>query len=365
MRWIAIIALVCLAGRFATVAQESAQDAEQELQKGTALTRSGSFTEAIPHLLAARGRVANEYAASFNLALCDVATRDFKAAIEILQDLRRTGHDGADVEDLLAQAYVGNGQSKEAIASLQKAGALSRRNEKLYLFVADSCADRGDYPLGLRVVDLGLKNLPQSAWLHYERGMILTLLDEFDQAKVDFELASTLAAGGEVAYLSAAQKDLFAGKIPDAIGAAREGIAKGSQNPMLLTVLGEALLRSGASPGEPEFAEAQTALERSVVLRPNDAGAQAALGRLYLNANRLSEAIAHLEKARQLEPGKPSVYANLAKAYQRHGNLPAAQEVLATLEKLNRAQAERISSAPGDRKVSYGATVEPQEKNRP
>src|SRR6266496_1416689 len=48
--------------------------AEQELQKGTALTRAGSFPEAIPHLLAARGRASNNYAASFNLALCYVAT---------------------------------------------------------------------------------------------------------------------------------------------------------------------------------------------------------------------------------------------------------------------------------------------------
>src|SRR5947207_1875873 len=35
--------------------------AEEELQKGTSLTRAASFAEAIPHLLAARGRASNEY----------------------------------------------------------------------------------------------------------------------------------------------------------------------------------------------------------------------------------------------------------------------------------------------------------------
>ena len=58
--------------------------AEEELQKGTALTRAGSFAEAIPHLLAARGRVSNDYAASFNVSLCYVATGQPTPAIPIL-----------------------------------------------------------------------------------------------------------------------------------------------------------------------------------------------------------------------------------------------------------------------------------------
>jgi len=44
----------------------------------------------------------------------------------------------------------------------------------------------------------------------------------------------------------------------------------------------------------------------------------------------------------------------LAKAYQRKGDVQLAQEALAKLESLNQAQAERIRSAPGERKMSYG-----------
>ena len=121
----------------------------------------------------------------------------------------------------------------------------------------------------------------------------------------------------------------------------------------MLTVLGEALLRSGISPDQPEFAEAQAALEKAVTQLPNDRSAQIALGSLYLMAGRLEDAIAHLEKARRLDPSKPSVYASLAKAYQRHGDRQPAEDALRTLEKLNRDQAERIGSAPGDRKLGY------------
>src|SRR6266567_8822075 len=83
-----------------SVAQEAATtsqpEAEQELRQGTALTRQGAFSEAIPYLLAARGRVANEYAASFNLALCYLGTGQFKPAMDLLNLLRTSGHDSVD-----------------------------------------------------------------------------------------------------------------------------------------------------------------------------------------------------------------------------------------------------------------------------
>jgi tetratricopeptide (TPR) repeat protein len=332
---------------------DSQQDADGELQTGTALTRKGLFREAIPHLLAARERGVGGYAANFNLALCYVATNQFKLAIDLLNSLRSGGHDSGDVENLLAQAYIGDAQPQQALASLQRAAALSPQDEKPFSFVAEACRDHEDYSLGLKVVDIGLRNLPRSARLHYERAMFLTQLDQLDQAKPEFELVGKLAPASEISYLAAAHREFLEGDIPSAIRAAREGVKRGYVNPALLTILGEALIRSGVSTGQPEFAEAQTALEKAVMQRPNDPATQLALGRIYLMNGRVADAIAHLETARQLEPGNQSVYANLAKAYRRRGDVQQAQDALATLQKLNQAQADRISSAPGDRKVGY------------
>jgi predicted Zn-dependent protease len=336
-------------------ARASNSQPEEELQEGTMLTRRGDFRQAIPHLLAARGKVSNEYAASFNLALCYVGSRQDQQAIDILHDLRNQGRDNAEVENLLAQAYIGKGQSSDALVAFEKAAAIVPQNEKLYLLVAEACVEHREFALGLKVVDIGLRNLPQSPRLHYQRAVLLSDVDQFDRARIDFALAGKLGQGSEIGYISAAHEALLSGDVSNAVQVAREGISQGFDRPILLTILGEALLRSGAAPGEPAWREAQTVLEKAVSEQENDATAQIALGQIYLAGGRFEDAIAHLERARQIEPDQPSVYAGLAKAYQHRGDPQRAQEALTTLEKLNQAQAEQIRSAPGDRKMGYGA----------
>jgi tetratricopeptide (TPR) repeat protein len=345
-------AIFVLGALFATCCAQENPTPVSELQTGISLTQSGNFAEAIPHLLAARGHVSDEYAASFDLALCYVGTRRFQEAISVLSGLTGGLHD-ADVYNLLSQAYVGDGQSQLALDNLKKAATLTPQNEKLYLFVADACMDNQHYDLGLKVVDLGLQHLPQSSRLHYQRAMFLALQDQLDIAKPDFELASNLDPGSNIAYIAKAQEHLFAGNIPSAIAVAREGIKNGHGSTILWTILGEALIRSGLIPGQPDFAEAEAVLEKSVADRPNYAGAQIDLGKLYLMENRLDAAIAHLEAGRHLEPGNPSSYSNLATAYRRQGNLEQARKMLAILSNLNQQQVEQISAAPGDHKASY------------
>jgi tetratricopeptide (TPR) repeat protein len=332
--------------------QNASAKFEAELQAGIWLTSHGDFTAAIPHLLDAHGHVSDEYAAGFDLALCYVGTGQFKEAIPLLTDLVGSPHD-ANVYNLLAQAYVGDGQPKNALDSFEKAAALAPTNEKLYLFVADSCMDSQNYQLGLKVVDDGLEGLPKSARLHYQRATFLAHLDQLDIARKDFELVSKIEPGSDIAYIAQAQEDLFAGNVSESIRMAREGIANHHQTAALLTILGQALFRSGLTPGEPEFAEAKAAFEKSVAARPNDAGAQIDLGKLYLMENNLDDAISHLQTARRLEPGNPSPYTNLAAAYRRRGDIKQAQRMLNILSDLNRQQEERIAAAPGDRKASY------------
>lgn len=329
--------------------------AREELRQGTALTRQGEFADAIRHLLAAQKTLGNDFALEFNLSLCYVGAGEYKKAVPILDGLRHQTHD-TNVENLLAQAYIGLGQHEEALAVIQQATAISPKNEKLFTYAGDACMDHQDFEFGLKIIELGLTSIPDSARLHYERAIFLSELDQLDRAKADFELASRLGQGTEIGYLAGSQQNLLVGNIDDAVRIAREGVKQGIENPALLTILGKALLRSGVMPGQPGFNEARSALEKSVSTHPNDASAQIALGQAYLVAGQVDDAIVHLEAARRMRPNQPSVYASLAKAYQRVGDSRRAEESLQALQALNLAQAEHIRSAPGERKMSYGGS---------
>jgi tetratricopeptide (TPR) repeat protein len=339
--------------------------AEHDLQLGIVLTRRGSFAEAIPHFLAARGRVPDEYALEFNLALCYVGTGEFEKAIAVLTALHAGRHEGVGVENLLAQAYAGNGQAVEAFEALQRAAAFTPKDEKLYLFVADAFLRRQEDAQSLRVIELGLEHLPESARLHYERGYLLSMLDDFDGAKPDFEQAMRLAPHSEIGYLAEAQENLLAGNLAEAIRVSRAATAEGLQDYQLLAILGEALIRAGASPGQAEFVEARAALEKSVAVRANYASAQIALGHVNLLDGRIDAAIEHLETGRRLTPQNPGAYSLLAAAYRKSGRLEQSKAILAILAKLNQEQAQRIRTAPGESKAIPGASGTSRAEKKP
>jgi tetratricopeptide (TPR) repeat protein len=325
--------------------------AEAELRTGIDLTSHGRFSEAIPHLLAADGHVADEQALRFDLALCYVGTSQFEDAIRTLGLLKASGYSNAHVENLFAQAYAGAGQSKEAFEALKRAASFAPNDERLYVFVADTCSDRQEFDLGLRVVEFGLTHLPKSARLHYERGYFLVLLDHWDPAQTEFDLAASLAPNAEIGFLAQAQKSRFAGDMANTIRVARQAVKQGRANFLSLTMLGDALIAAGATPGQAEFEEARSALEKAVELRPQSAGAQLSLGSLLLMENLLDRAIQHLEQARSLAPGNTAVYSPLALAYRKAGNKTGAAAALSELERLNAQQAEKIRTLPGDRRA--------------
>lgn len=333
-------------------------ESEVALRKGIDLTRAGRFQEAIPQFLVARGRVADEYAASFNLALCYVATRQTEPALAILRDLEKRGRAKSEVYSLLAQALVAGDQPEAAFDALQKAVALDPKNEKTYLFVADACMDNHKWAFGLKVLDTGLQHLPDSPRLHYEKGIFYSFVDEPDKSEDELRLVEKIAPGSVIASLAAAQRGLLDGDTLETIKSAREGIRKDPENYILLAILGQALIRNGVGPGQPEFDEAKAALEKSVAERPDYWVSQQALGQIYFMMDRVDDAIAHLEVAKRLAPSVVSVYSYLARAYRKQGDQARAQEMLSTLASLNRQQASRYKLAPPDHMAGYMGTRE-------
>jgi predicted Zn-dependent protease len=341
-----VVMAACIAVVLGAAALAAQTPADPDLREGITLTSQGRFNEAIPHFLAAQDRGVESFALQFNLALCYVGTRHFPDAIRILSAIP-SGPRAADVKDLLAQAYVGDHKEAAAWKTFQQAASLAPDRERLYVLVSQACLDEGLTDMGMRVVETGLKNLPGSARLHFQRGIFDSQNDDNEEARKDFAEAQRLAPASEIAYIAEAEQALIEGRMPDVIRSARAGIHAGHPHYLLQTMLGEALLRTGATPSTPEFIEAQGALEQAIAQRPAYSSSHVALGRVYLALGRNSDAVSQLETARRLDPRNKAVYPPLAAAYQRSSMTAQAKAALSALAELNREDAARIGAADG------------------
>lgn len=303
-------------------------DARAELETGAQLTARGYLEQAIPHLLAAQRGGSDPYATGINLGICYLGTGSYTQAITVLHGLDASGLGNAAIENLLAQAYIGNAQPQDALRSFRAAAVRTPKDEKLYAYLADACTDHKNYSLGLEIVDQGLQQLPSSARLHYEKGLFLSQLGRFEESGgSEFDRAAQLAPDTYIGFLALVQKALYEDDFATADKILHKAIQTGHRDYRMLSLLGTVLLHEGAAPGEPRFAEAKNALEESAQEKPDFSATQIALGKIYLMENQPQKAVDHLEIGRRLEPDNPAVYANLASAYDQLGDHAQARQM--------------------------------------
>jgi len=332
-----------------------------EFQAGLVLATHGQFAQAVPYFRTLREHFPESYDVAYNLAVCYVESKQYPKAIELLNEFSTRGPTTAELENLLAQAYEGSGQTTDALETLRQATLLAPADEKDYLDFAVVCFDHDFYQLGLDAVNVGLRHLPQSDRLTFQRGVFEAMLGHYDSAEQDFEASSRLAPERELAYVGLGLTYLQAAHLPEALRVLRDRVKtkQGGNDSMVLYLLGEALIRNGVNPATPDFTEAENALEKSVQIQPNYVRSHIDLAKLYLMENKLDEAIRHLKKARELDPKEKSVYSHLAIAYQRQGNAELAKEMSAIMAKLNAEDLSRVY--PVERAMKRGPAQGPAE----
>ena len=236
---------------------------------------------------------------------------------------------------MLAEAYEGNGETQRAVDSLRKAIALAPDDEDNYLDFAALCLDHQDFPAGLQVLTVGLGIHPKSDRLFFERALLYAMQDKFELAEKDFQQAALLAPNSDSSYRGLGRLYLESGNAAQAIETLRKRLREKPGDADLLYLLGEALVRSGAHPGDAAYQEAQSAFERSVKLDPNQCLPRVSLGKMYLEEDRATDAVAQLEQARTINPKEKSTYWQLAVAYRKLGETDNQKAVLSSLKKLN------------------------------
>src|SRR5882724_428920 len=298
-------------------------------QYSACLLKSGRTAEAVAILTRASAAMPASKNLQYNLGVAQLQSGKPKDAVATLKSLTSWSDPNSEELNLLAAAQLAAGDLEGSVASLRVAMRVAPADERNYLDLAILSLEHDSPTPALEVADAGIQNVPHPSFgLYSVRGMAQAELSHYDEAETDFAKSLELepqnagaVAGKSLYYTRTDQPD-------KAVVLLREKLRGATQDPVLNYLLADALVRAGAEPSNPEFKEAQVALQRCLHSKPNSVEALALAGKLYIKENALEQASQVLEQAVHSDPQ----------------NRAAMNQLLLVLRKLGRRE-EAIQSA--------------------
>jgi tetratricopeptide (TPR) repeat protein len=242
----------------------------------------------------------------------------------------------SDVEtlELASAAYEAANQTDQAVNLLKQAIYLDPTDVSLYLHFADISSVHQSFQVGINVVNDGISQQPKAAPLYFARGVLYVQTGQFDQAQADFEKAYELDPSQSLSAAAQGLAALEANDLDKALATVQAKLKAKPDDPTLLYLEADVLVKKEAEPGTPEFQLAMRSARRAIVLRPSLGPAHAVLAKLYLQANQYPEAIEQCKKALEIDPKDQTSLYRLIQALRKTGNdneVPALLKRLASI----------------------------------
>jgi tetratricopeptide (TPR) repeat protein len=308
-------------------------DPAAHLQAGVLLAGLGQFESAAGHFRRAMDGLPNPYDAGYNLVLAWSKSNHPDRAVEVGDELIRRGYRKPELYNLLSQAYEQSGRTKEAYGALRTATELDPTDETNYLDLMALCLDHQNWDLSLEIASIGLSKIPGSYRLHLHRGAVMAMRTQYEDAAKDFTAAVHAAPDKALPYVALALVKMQTNSNDEAIEILRERRKAAAPDYLTGWFLGEALNRTGVTPGTPGEEEAVAALRQAIQLNPRAEQARVLLGRFLLKRGDADGAIEQLTRALQLDPTDSSAVYQLAQAYRKRGDAARASELFAKVSK--------------------------------
>jgi tetratricopeptide (TPR) repeat protein len=317
----------------------SALPPELEMRMGTQMGKAGLYPQAVKLFQSLMARAGNSPNLSYNLGLAQSLAGDDQGAISTLES-DRSRKPSSDGLNLLAQVYEKTNQTQLAIDRLREATSLYPTDENNYLDLATICIDHNAFPLGIEVVEVGLKNKPGSQKLLIQLGLLHALSGRFDEARVEFDQANKQAPSRDLPIAAVELANIQQSRFGEAVHDLRKKVKQNGNSAILWYLLGKAVIINGAAPGRPEFTEAQSAFQEAIRLDPKLPYSYIELGKIYFQLGRTEESVPLFEKGIALAPQEPSSYYRLAMAYKKLNQTERANQMLDRLKEMNRRTRE-------------------------
>ncbi len=283
-------------------------------------------------------------AARYNLALADWRAGHFPDAQRVLEPALEGDHPAEDDLTLGAQIAEAQGNTERALELLRRAILLEPRDKDAYLDFANLAYQHASIQVGLDIVNLGLKQLPDEAELYFARGVLLCQIGKVEQAFADFNKANQLDP--KLSFVGVAQgiAQSQSHNSAAALAKLREQVKLHPDDAFASYLLAEALSEEGKPAGTPEYREEIEAAHRAVHLDPKRIEAHDLLASIYLQSGDTKDAIDESQAALAINPKDAQALYHLVLAVRktdRKDELPGLLKRLMEARKEAETEAEQ------------------------
>jgi len=312
----------------------AATTATARAELGAALLEVKLFEEAAAELSHAVAVEPSNVKWLINLARAERGRGETAAAGRLLEGAVARGLDAAPIYAALADLYESIGRAENAIPALRLAVERDPRSEiyrfRYALLLIDTQAPKA----AIIRLEEALPQFPRSARLWFALGLAHLTAHQNDEAVRALARVVELdpKAAPALAYLGLAHAD--EGRQAEALAFYERALAVDERVAVAHYLLADLLLKQ--SSGDP--ARVETHLKRAVTLDPTLTSARLALAKVYVRAERWTEAVGELERAVGLDPNLAEAHYQLGRAYTRLKRTAEAQTAFATFKRLSETQ---------------------------
>ena len=312
------------------------QTAAARAELGAALFEAGLLKEAEAELSAAVSLNPADTESVVRLARVYLARKEIPAAGRTLESAVAHGDDPAPVYALLADVYEQSGHVENAIPAMRLAIQRDPQSEK-YRFAYAVLLTNSNAP-GAAVIRLeeALKTFPSSSRLWFALGFANFKLDKNEEAERALRKAIELDPKFAPAFAYLGLIRAKTGAYGEAITLYESALRADAKLAVVHHLIADAMLKQNT-----DASIVEKHLRQAVTMDPTFTPARLSLGKLFMRAQRWSEAVVELQEVVKLDPNVPEAYYQLGLAYGRLKRSTDAQTAMATFKRLSDAEKKR------------------------
>jgi len=295
----------------------------------------------------------------YDLAVVLVASKQYEAAIKTLEPLLTDSQKDSDVLSLASQAYEATKNTPRAVALLRQAIVQSPTTPSYYAAFAVLCLEHDSFQVGVDMMNVGLKNIPEDPSLYLSRGLLYVELAQFENAEADFSRVERLSSFQNLGSYALDLTEVQKNNPEQALARVRSQLRNNPDDPLLNYFLAQSLWNQAPDAESDAFKEAMRAALKAANARPDYVPVHDLLAAMYMHAGEYSQAIDECHIALRYDPSDETGTYHLLLALKHSGETKDLPELSKRLAQLHRESLQRENQRKSFRLVEGNSVSNP------